>query len=501
MMTQRPVRQARRLATEARRAELACKRAAGLIGLAAGLLCAPAGALGAAWGPGPISSQPHVAGVSVELSTGQVLVAGGGLNASVSDQGELLSAGGTAFSPAGTMTQGRLYAAATLLRNGDVLIAGGDARATDGSPASATAELWRPAGGGSFMAAGAMHVRRQAFTLTTLPNGQALAVGGSAAVHVTTESATAELYNPATNRWTLTGPMPAGRQGHTATLLPNCKVLIVGDNPEAVTYNYATGRFSLAGREGSFQRSYQTATLLPSGKVLIAGGETVTQQLLNTASVYNPATGTFTPTANRMSAAHSEGFADLLPGGSVLVGGGFGPTGVSAVDTYNPATNRFSSAPSLPPNSYAFSVESQTLHNGNVFVMGTGSGNTSEIYSSLGSPPAPPARDCADLTTILSAHASSTSTITTRVAVPGPGTLTEVATAPAPVSGQRPITYGTAHVSLSAQRTATLSIAPSTRARNALNAGKTLHVTIRATFQPPNVRSATTSTRLTVVGK
>jgi hypothetical protein len=85
-------------------------------------------------------------------------------------------------------------------------------------------------------------------------------------------SATAELYNPATKVWRLTGSMPGGRIGHTATLLPNCKVLIVGDNPTAVTYNYVTGKFSPAGSEGSFQRSYQTATLLPNGKVLIAGG-------------------------------------------------------------------------------------------------------------------------------------------------------------------------------------------------------------------------------------
>jgi hypothetical protein len=228
----------------------------------------------------------------------------------------------------------------------------------------------------------------------------------------------------------------------------------------------------------------------------------VTKQLLNTASLYNPATGKFTPTANTMSAAHSQGFASLLPGGQVFVGGGFGPTGVSAVDLYDPATNRFSSAPSLPPDSFAYSVETQTLHNGNVLVMGAGaSPNASETYSSLGSLPAPPASDCADLTTILSAHVTPTWTITTRVGVPGPGTLTEVATAPAPVSGQAPIAYGSAHTSFAAQGAATLAIAPSSRARTALNSGKTLHVTVKATFTPPHEAGAQTSVKVTVVGK
>jgi hypothetical protein len=490
-----------RPATAARRADRQLICAAGLIGLAASLLWAPAGALADSWAMGPLSSEPHVAGVSVKLPDGQVLLAGGGVNASVSTGGELLAAGGTSFTAAGTMIQGRLYGAATLLPGGDVLIAGGNSSATNGSPASATSELWNPAGGGSFTATGAMHVRRQSFTLTTLPDGQALAVGGSPANNNSTETATAELYNPATKRWTLTGSMPTGRQGHTATLLPNCKVLIVGDNREAVTYNYVTGKFSPAGSEGSFQRSYQTATLLPSGKVLIAGGETVTQVQLDTASVYNPATGKFTPTANKMSAAHSQGFADLLPGGQVLVGGGFSATGVSAVDIYDPATNRWSTGTSLPPMSFAFSVEAQTLDNGEVAVMGAGaSPNATEIYSSMGSLPAPPANDCADLTTIRSAQASATWTITTKVGVPGAGVLSATATAPSPVSGQPAISYGSARVTASGQGTGTLTIAPSQRARTELHSGKTLHVTIKVTFQPPKGKSATTSTKLTVVG-
>ena len=192
----------------------------------------------------------------------------------------------------------------------------------------ATAEVWSAASGGTFTATRAMNVPRQVLTLTTLPNGEVLAAGGSPDLQSGAGSATAELYDPTTNEWTMTGSMPAGRLGHTATLLPDCRVLIVGDNPTATTYNYVTGTFSAAGSEGSFQRSYQTATLLASGKVLIAGGEEVNETPLDTASLWDPETGTFTPTANTMSTPHVQGFAARLSDGRVIVGGGFSSAGL-----------------------------------------------------------------------------------------------------------------------------------------------------------------------------
>jgi Galactose oxidase, central domain len=479
--------------TRGHRTELRKPNRVGLIAaLALGGCCAlPAGAAGDIWSAGPNSTYEHVAGIGVELANRDVLVAGGATNGTVDDHGELLDASGGAFSPAGTMSQGRTYDAATLLPNGDVLVAGGDSSTNNGSPASTSAELWSPTGGGTFTSTGSMHVARQVLTLTTLPNGEALAVGGSPVFKTMGPAAgskTAELYNPATGKWTLTGSMPSGRLGHTATLLPNCKVLIVGDAPTAVTYDYATGTFSSAGSEGSFQRSYQTATLLANGKVLIAGGETAAGTRLSTASVYNPATGKFTPTANAMSAAHSQAFADVLPDGRVLVGGGFdGSTGTTAVNVYDPATNHWSATMPLPPSPFAYSVESATLQNGKVAVIGTQSGQQSQLFTPSATGSAhPPAENCSDLFSIPSVVSAAMGKITVKVAVPFAGGIRGVATVPAQSGVPKSIPYGSASSSAGHSGVFTLTFTPGSSARSLLQSKGSLKVSIAVTFTQPH---------------
>src|SRR5438093_12247756 len=78
-----------------------------------------------------------------------------------------------------------------------------------------------PARADFFLDTGAMRVARSAHTATLLPNGKVLACGGDA-------NGTADLYDPITNTWTGTRPMFSPRAQHTATLLPNGKVLVAG---------------------------------------------------------------------------------------------------------------------------------------------------------------------------------------------------------------------------------------------------------------------------------
>ena len=97
----------------------------------------------------------------------------------------------------------------------------------------------------------------------------------------------------------------------------------------------ATGNMTTA-------RAGHTATLLPNGKVLIAGGTGLSSgELLSSAELYDPVTGMFTPAGN-MTTARSGHTASLLSDGRVLIMGGTF-TGVSA-ETYDPSAGVFTAA-------------------------------------------------------------------------------------------------------------------------------------------------------------
>jgi N-acetylneuraminic acid mutarotase len=146
----------------------------------------------------------------------------------------------------------------------------------------------------------------------------------------------AELYDPATGKWSRTGSMKTPRIRATATLLANGKVLIAGGEnngdllSSAELYDPTTGRFANTGSM-SIVRSWPTAALLRDGRVLIAGGETADGQT-DTAETYDPSLGTFSKTGS-MTVVRIPS-AVTLPDGSVLVVGDF-DTPISA-DLYWP---------------------------------------------------------------------------------------------------------------------------------------------------------------------
>jgi N-acetylneuraminic acid mutarotase len=151
---------------------------------------------------------------------------------------------------------------------------------------------------GTWALTGSLNTARWNHTATLLQNGEVLVAGGWGAAGTNDPLASAELYNPATGKWTFTGSMTEVRSGQAATLLQNGEVLVVcgnqtGSSCTAELYNRSTGKWTTTG--SMISPGYpDTMTLLPDGEVLATGGETGYEgdTSLATAELYNPSTGT-----------------------------------------------------------------------------------------------------------------------------------------------------------------------------------------------------------------
>ncbi len=243
-----------------------------------------------------------------------------------------------------------------------------------------TAASDRSAPGGVLKRCGSMNRPRAVHTATLLPNGRVLVAGGMQKNGVF--EGTVELYDPAADAFRPGGRMMHRRVGHTATLLSHGKVLIAGGLAgrhqesgrwvgdvlaKAELYDPKTETFSSTGTMTAL-RANHVAVRLTDGKVLLVGGSDG-HKPLSSAETYDPASGTFRPTGSLSTARVPHGAA-LLPDGRVLVGGGSGPDRavLSSVEIYDPALGSFSAAGDLTTGRHKHAVIA--LPDGRVLVAG-----------------------------------------------------------------------------------------------------------------------------------
>jgi hypothetical protein len=292
------------------------------------------------------------------LADGRVLLTGGiapphgtGTYASA----EIYDPATKTFTATGNMNVARANHVSALLSNGKVLVTGG-------AP-NASAELYDPKSGVfTAIASPPLAANRFYGTATVLANGQVLIAGGCDCVYVpatggvTDALLSAEIYDPVANSFSATGSLQSGHMNHTATLLPNGSVLIVGGlssvaenisgafpqiavgtvSATAEIYAPASRQFTTTASAPKLPRAFHAATLLANGAVLISGGLTQWPNLDMFATVftavpvfayqtetYDPGTGAFatgalTPARVGLTATRLQDNSVVLIGGGPL---------------------------------------------------------------------------------------------------------------------------------------------------------------------------------------
>jgi hypothetical protein len=234
---------------------------------------------------------------------------------------------------------------------------------------------------GIYTNAGSMTYSRSSHTANLLEDGTILLIGGSEIL----STDPGEIYDPGKGKFNLTGNMIQSRSQHTSTVLEDGRVLVAGGtfSGTIITGNEVYSPDSkLFATTGVFNgnRYNHTATLLNNGKVLICGGY-LGSSALNTAELFDPSTNTFSSTGN-MSTARRFHTATLLPNGKVLIVGGVNYSGsteisLSSTEFFDPNTGTFSAGPNLNLKRYHHTATS--LPNGYIYIIG---GKSDELGTS-----------------------------------------------------------------------------------------------------------------------
>jgi len=262
------------------------------------------------WRIGPPLSEPRSNHTATLLGDGRVLVAGGRFSTNSDDvhaSVEIYDPVSQSWTSIGDLQIPRESHSATLLPDGGVLVVNGYNQTW-----LATNEIYDPANGSWNYIVNPFACHGVAHTATRLLDGKVLVVGGACGSGVAGIRSEVDVYNPADTTWVATTTLPQTREAHTATRLPDGRILVVGgDNGEvprytsALIFNPENGIWDPAPSLAAGRRGH-TATLLKDNAVLVVGGWGNDASALASVELYQEVipdspTVTLTPTDNPLA--------------------------------------------------------------------------------------------------------------------------------------------------------------------------------------------------------
>lgn len=298
----------------------------------------------------------------------------------------------------GNLPLGFVGSTVVVLNNGNVLAVGGSAAgALNGSPYVVE---YDPVARQLPLDAPMLTTGRQQPVVIQLKDGRVLVAGGVTNpggddITAATALDSAEIFDPVSTTWTPAAPMLHPRSGASAALLSDGKVLVVGGvglNPwpkveawdSGEVYDPATNTWTPTGPIGPAGDPsvsgffYMGLARLHNGRVLAIGGTTRTGAVASVFS-FDESTNAWTEMAP-LTAPRYFPLVAVLPDGRVLAAGGYGATIVNGAaawltssEIYDPATNTWAFAGDV--GSTASNRAIAQLPNGNVLLIGGASFN------------------------------------------------------------------------------------------------------------------------------